>query len=488
MAFTKCPECNNEISASASVCNYCGYPLAEEHSASMHEPAPTASTLKANDYQDKVSTAFNKDNRLKTITAIVMLLVGVYHGYYIFANFVSLINLIVDDAYLYRIFSTLFSVLFNLFIGIGFILLSLNLFTNRIKEYVKFCILPLALCNVFLMLRDIIEVTRWGFDITYFLNFVYYVGFSFLWALNALPLFRVSKNTLTENRKTIVLCATPMLFVLMVFFNNGVFFDRYSYYYGWPLVFYILRHVALVLYTYHGVESEEPKDFRFDNIVRQQNDTATSEDYNNMNTNTLPSATFPNGYNKIWVLIVLSICTFGIYAFVWIYQTVALYNEKQIGEQQSEAIQVVLCLFVPFYLIYWIYKYSKMTEEYTLSVGNTTNDLSIFALILSIFGLGLIAIALLQDQINKNLLLEYGITTSQRQPTPSYATTHENTATARAAQAERRAYTTQTAINPNRISDTDIEYLKKLKELNDMGILSDEEYTAQKEKVLANSN
>ena len=105
---------------------------------------------------------------------------------------------------------------------------------------------------------------------------------------------------------------------------------------------------------------------------------------------------------SIVLLIVLSIVTFGIYVFIWIYR-VSEFLGKALGREQfSPGVEVVLCLFVPFYIIYWVYKQAKGIDEVHRMRGNFSNsDLSVICLILTIFSLGLVAYALMQDQINK---------------------------------------------------------------------------------------
>ena len=105
---------------------------------------------------------------------------------------------------------------------------------------------------------------------------------------------------------------------------------------------------------------------------------------------------------SIVLLIVLSIVTFGIYVFIWIYR-VSEFLGKTLGREQfSPGVEVVLCLFVPFYIIYWVYKQSKGIDEAHRMRGNFNNtDLSVISLLLTIFSLGIVAYALMQDQINK---------------------------------------------------------------------------------------
>ena len=92
----------------------------------------------------------------------------------------------------------------------------------------------------------------------------------------------------------------------------------------------------------------------------------------------------PEGYVKLWVFIVLYVITFGIYMWFWVCKTVGLFNKK-IGNNDGQVQQLLLCAFVPFYTLYWLYKYTNMFSEYGTSVGyvaksNLTTTCMILAL------------------------------------------------------------------------------------------------------------
>lgn len=199
----------------------------------------------------------------------------------------------------------------------------------------------------------------------------------------------------------------------------------------------------------------------------------------------------PEGYLSIVRLIVLSIVTLGIYVYIWIYHT-ALFTEKRSpqGPQSSAGIQVVLCLFVPFYFIYWVYKQCKAIEDIRLRTARTgSEDLSLICLLLSIFGFGIVAYALMQDQINKVV---------KPSPTPAYdfyphpspeetyqAPAQETVQEKEEPAAETPAAETEPAASDAAAStDAQIETVKKLKALLDAGILTEEEFNAKKKQVL----
>jgi len=104
---------------------------------------------------------------------------------------------------------------------------------------------------------------------------------------------------------------------------------------------------------------------------------------------------------EIWFVIILSIFTFGIYYFYWIYifseDIQNLYEKNDI----TPVIEVILC-FVTFgiYSIYWVYKYGKLVVKCQEKYNMPIEDNSILYLILSIFDLSIINIGLMQSQLN----------------------------------------------------------------------------------------
>jgi len=57
---------------------------------------------------------------------------------------------------------------------------------------------------------------------------------------------------------------------------------------------------------------------------------------------------------QVWVCILLSILTCGIYSIYWTYLLVK--NIRALNEDDSSCVGEVLCiLFIPFYSLYWWY-------------------------------------------------------------------------------------------------------------------------------------
>lgn len=98
-------------------------------------------------------------------------------------------------------------------------------------------------------------------------------------------------------------------------------------------------------------------------------------------------------------MVILSIITLGIYTYVWIYNIAKQIKELD-REISSVSGEIICCIFVPFYFLYWIYtRYAKLksvADKNNINIGNN----GILYLILSFFGLGIVAIALIQNDLN----------------------------------------------------------------------------------------
>lgn len=97
--------------------------------------------------------------------------------------------------------------------------------------------------------------------------------------------------------------------------------------------------------------------------------------------------------------IILSIITCGIYGIYWF---VSLTNDvnllcKEEGDKSGGTCFLLSLVTCGIYSIIWAYKYGAKKDKIT---GRNDNS-SLIYLLLSIFGLGIVAHALLQDAVNK---------------------------------------------------------------------------------------
>lgn len=104
---------------------------------------------------------------------------------------------------------------------------------------------------------------------------------------------------------------------------------------------------------------------------------------------------------SIPLVIILSIVTCGIFMLYWIYVTSKDLNGYLEVSDMNEGLEVVLCALVPFYIIYWYYKYCKRIADAQLKANLPVDDSSVICLILGLVGLGLVSMGLMQSNLNK---------------------------------------------------------------------------------------
>lgn len=109
-----------------------------------------------------------------------------------------------------------------------------------------------------------------------------------------------------------------------------------------------------------------------------------------------------NIYCNIGKHILLYLFTFGIWKYIWIYRATKFFNEASrfTGKQYDPSIQLLMCLFIPFYKIYWFYKHGELADICADKLGLKQSNRAVWCLILSIF-FKIVASALLQDGINR---------------------------------------------------------------------------------------
>ncbi len=104
------------------------------------------------------------------------------------------------------------------------------------------------------------------------------------------------------------------------------------------------------------------------------------------------------GYCGILKFILLSIVTLGIYTYIWVYRTTVYLNRYKGEPEQDASAQTLLCIFIPYYLIYWTYTNSRRVDGCARASG-IPSDLSTVCLILAFF-VPIAACALMQDKLN----------------------------------------------------------------------------------------
>ena len=151
--------------------------------------------------------------------------------------------------------------------------------------------------------------------------------------------------------------------------------------------------------------------------------------------------------------VLLLLFTFGIWYYMWIYRMTGYTNAAENEEYRNPTKKLLLCLFIPFYIIYWTYKTAQRVDKMAAAKG-ISSDMATLCLILAIF-VPIIPPILLQDKMNN-------------------IATANNTQSVSAPKGE--------TVNGATLGTA--EELKNFKELLDSGVITQEEFDEKKKQLL----
>lgn len=154
-----------------------------------------------------------------------------------------------------------------------------------------------------------------------------------------------------------------------------------------------------------------------------------------------------DGYIDMAMHVLLLLFTFGIWYLIWIYKTTT-YAYKS---NRESGLKLILCMFVPFYNIYWTYVTSKMLDDEGRTKG-IYSEICTICVILQVFVPFVVPI-LMQSKVNT-------LSTTKVVEQPK----------------EEKNKDVQTK--------TKAAEIKEYKELLDMGAITQEEYDKKKKELL----
>ena len=159
--------------------------------------------------------------------------------------------------------------------------------------------------------------------------------------------------------------------------------------------------------------------------------------------------------------ILLCLFTFGIWSLIWIYRTTKYLNKAPHAEQYNPTNQLLLCMFVPFYQIYWFYQHGQRLDALSRAKNLNNSDMATLCLIFGIF-VPVVACILMQDRINTLCTIKAAAPAPAPTAPVSVAPTPAAPAPASSVAGD----------------------LKQYKELLDSGIITQEEFDAKKKQLL----
>lgn len=177
----------------------------------------------------------------------------------------------------------------------------------------------------------------------------------------------------------------------------------------------------------------------------------------------------PNAFCSVGTHVLLLLFTFGVWLLIWIYRTTAFLNCDTEEEPRDPTKKLLLCMFIPFYHIYWTYKSAQRIDRLAKKSG-VDSDISTLCLVMAIF-LPIVAHILMQDKINSIVTAPLA-----RRTAPAPAATPIAAETVVSSEVIANA-----AASPNR---SGADELRKYKDLLDDGIITQEEFDAKKKQLL----
>ena len=187
------------------------------------------------------------------------------------------------------------------------------------------------------------------------------------------------------------------------------------------------------------------------------NKKVNNMNYVNNTNNTYQVYQQPYGYMDMATHVLLLLLTCGVWYLIWIYKTTTFANKSN----RDSGVQLVLCMFVPFYIIYWTYITTKLLDDDGRTKG-IYSEISTICVILQVFVPFVVPI-LMQSKINT-------LVTSK-------AIYHQPEEAIKQDEPVKQE-------EPKKETKSKAAEIKEYKELLDMGAITKEEYEKKKKQLL----
>lgn len=316
---------------------------------------------------------------------------------------------------------------YDLSLGIGAVLLFASLLAN------------IALI-VFLFMNDI-KLAIIPYSIKVFVSLVYIVMNISLYNVlsfvtEAAMLFIIFGTTVLSDKidKNIL---KRIWFIPAIVFALSVIVDHiiYGYFYFSLLIEYLIVTASYLTIAYWALDIYAPKAV---NHTADERAPITNE-----------YAPKIDGYYDLLTHILLLLFTCGVWQYIWVYKTTSYLNNTPGEEQRNPTTKLLLCMFVPFYNIYWTYKSAQRIDKLAV-INGQQSDISTLCLVLSIF-VGIVPPIIMQEKINNIVKPEIKVNVTETPISNTFGAADE---------------------------------IKKYKELLDEGVITQDEFDAKKKQLL----
>ena len=466
MIMKKCPKCGKEIEG--NFCPDCGEELkfmddTDNYSERILHEYNSVINNSLNKSSENVITMWLLRNRhtVKVLGAILCF-IG------ILMNLMTRIIIVIPVGY----YSTGWSTLCGLSLTVGLSFLAITCLTEGNKAFLYVTLISILCATICDCIALIKNISYGGCSVLVLLCIAISVC---IWLFFLITISRDMYQYI--ERYNIFFIILPIIMFIVSLVCCVILYNSLYYFYG-GIYFVIWISVLLSLFLPVVV-------FTSTVIIYDNTDKIEANSERNM-----LGSDEQNGYHSIALLIVLCIFTLCIYNYLWIYRTTKLLDNK-LKNSDSTTVQLLLCIFIPFYIIYWVYKTCKNIEECLYRQNNRESNISVIGMVLTLFGLFLIAAAMMQDQINKIVIIDssyYNKGNDEHIKNSSfYCTTEKSIETNpetdnnyNKTSIKEELNSNQTALKTSAIAEELMEY----KDLLDEGLITEEEFTAIKKRIL----
>ena len=418
-----CSQCGKELVPGAKFCSSCGHKVEEESFAAQesHEAEQSAQTENHETEQSgqpqSSPLVMEKKLPINIIGGIIFIILGIWS--------------------MGSVFSAGYMAFWHILVTGAFVLLAVAMLPKNRCPLVPIALAAETLCSLVYLINGLIN-GKYTTEIMSYYSYYDETHFNLLCILPDLlsllavgaacfAVFAMGTNLLEKYRKTaenlwfvpaLIEAASILLSIILyiAFYALNIF--NIYWIYGWYSfssflygLLYTAGLAAVLLnlkYPECAAQRQEAPSAEADQQGAQgaqgaqgdQNDqsaqyasrSASSAVYTTQNV------TRPDGYCSMVKHVLLLIFTFGIWQLIWIYRTTRYLNCVTAEPPRNPTTKLLLCMFVPFYIIYWMYKHAKYIDILAAEKG-IPSDIGVLCLVLEFF-VPIVPPILMQDKLN----------------------------------------------------------------------------------------
>ena len=106
---------------------------------------------------------------------------------------------------------------------------------------------------------------------------------------------------------------------------------------------------------------------------------------------------------NVAICVILTIITCGLYSLYWVatLQDIITIITEDNDSPKGSTVVLLSIITCGIYGLYWSYMSGKRIDNKRIEEGYSSSELGILYLLLSLFGLSIVTLALMQNEINK---------------------------------------------------------------------------------------